>query len=98
MNPGGQTANVGCTYFTSNGLLDFARGQSRTAAPGAMVGFGPGGNFLGWVLIISDQPVIPFGYVEDFDDQTSSKHVMQFHLLDCSKPTGIEFACMFVAQ
>ena len=50
----------------------------------------------GWMLVVSDQPVIPYGwYHRERERDDFRREDMDFHPLDCGNPEGIEFACVF---
>lgn len=100
LNPGNQVANVGCTFFDQNGSLLIDRGGSFTVSPGAAgvcSSFGGSDNFgRGWMLVTSDQPVLPYGFYGAIGT-SRYREDMAFRPIDCSSPYLIEYVCQFVS-
>lgn len=101
LNPGNNTAEVGCTFFSDNGNLLFGQGSTQILGRGAKghCWLNPGINesLFGWVLITSDQPILPDGYngirIGIHGERESA---IKFYPIDCADPTGVEFVCQFV--
>jgi len=103
LNPGELDANVGCTFFDDNGLLQIDRGGVQTVIPGAKgrctahSGSGVDDDFSGWVLISSDRPILPDARNSGTSNDARESRI-ELYPLDCSAPSGVGFACRFVRQ
>jgi hypothetical protein len=90
LNPTNKIAHVSCKYFNNDGSRNLDHGSTFSISPGAKEACVTSNvNIQGWVLIISDQPIFPFGW----NVRNSELH---YYPIDCTDPTGLEFICKFV--
>ncbi|MCC5868714.1 MAG: hypothetical protein JJU27_09385 [Gammaproteobacteria bacterium] len=94
LNPGTSPASVRCINFFRNGTLDTEAGTNVTVSPGAQ-GYCRDRVGDGWMLIVSDRPVLPFSYTFHMSDNNARRATNPWYPVDCSRPEGYEFVCQF---
>jgi hypothetical protein len=100
LNPGTETAHVGCVFFDAGGALHLDRGGALT------LGRGETGECTsipdtfslgrGWMVIRSNQPVMPYGWYQHGDNRNNlQRGKMDFYPVDASTPKAwSSFACL----
>jgi len=100
LNPGNETATVGCIFFDAGGWFVLDCGA------GLVIGRGGTGECTstpdvfalghGWTIIRSDQPVLSYGwYQHDNNRDNLQRGKMDSYPVDCDHPERMEFVCMF---
>lgn len=103
VNPGSESASVSCVFFNARGNLLLDRGESFIVGRGGSHDCSSFPDELdvdnGWMLVASDQPVIPYGwYNRERNEKDLHREDMVFRPLDCDDSSGIDFACRFAKQ
>ena len=99
LNAGALPATLTCSYFSDEGARLSAHDSTLTIAPGQKGSCWPKASTLnfgwGWLLIVSDNPVIATGTNSRVDHGTFTiSENMPFRPIDCSGDwTGIGFVC-----
>jgi hypothetical protein len=96
LNPGSESALVSCMVFARDGRLDTKVGTSVRVGPGSQ-GYCRDRPGNGWMLVMSNVPVIPFSYTFKQSQDTSREIVNPWYSVDCENSLkDNDFACRFV--
>jgi hypothetical protein len=103
LNPGNETATVGCIFVDAGGSLILDRGERLVIGRGGTdeCTSSPDAWALGrgWMIIRSDQPVLAYGWYQHGSNRDNlQRGKMDFYPVDCDHPEGVEFACMFAGS